>query len=76
LVKQFVLSFKGIAFDWYTNPASGSIDSWGQMKSEFTNHFYNMHHIVNIAKLANTSQQNDKLVINYINRLAWSSSEV
>jgi len=46
-VKQLVRSLKGIAFDslkgitfdWYTDPALESIDSWGQMEQEFLNRF-------------------------------------
>ena len=40
LVKQFVRSLKGNAFDWYTDLESGSIDSWEQMEQKFLNHFY------------------------------------
>jgi len=32
VVKQFVQTLKGSAFDWHTNLASESIDSWGQME--------------------------------------------
>ena len=35
LVKQFVRSLKGIAFDWYTDLSHQSIDSWDQMEEEF-----------------------------------------
>jgi len=31
LVKQFVWSLKGIAFDWYTDLRPESINSWEQM---------------------------------------------
>ncbi|XP_027170498.1 uncharacterized protein LOC113770278 [Coffea eugenioides] len=40
LVKQFVRSLKGNAFDWYTDLTPGSIDSWGQLEQEFLNRFY------------------------------------
>ena len=29
MVKQFIRTMKGIAFDWYTNLEPKSIDSWG-----------------------------------------------
>ena len=32
LVKQFVRTLKGIAFDWYTDLESESIDNWQQME--------------------------------------------
>ena len=37
LVKQFVRSLKGNAFDWYTDLESESIDSWEQLKRDFLN---------------------------------------
>ena len=57
-----------IAFDCYIDLASGSIDSLGQIKSEFLNCLYKMWCIVGIKELTNTRQQNDKSVIDYINR--------
>jgi len=36
------------------------------MESKFLNHFYNMHRIVSIAELTNTSEQNDESVIDCI----------
>ncbi|CAA0817210.1 Unknown protein, partial [Striga hermonthica] len=40
LVKQFVRSLKGNAFEWYTNLEANSIDSWEQLEQEFLNRFY------------------------------------
>ncbi|KAL0406505.1 UNVERIFIED_CONTAM: hypothetical protein Slati_3964400 [Sesamum latifolium] len=40
LVKQFVRSLKGNAFDWYTDLEAGSIDGWEQLEQEFLNRFY------------------------------------
>jgi len=39
LVKQFVWTLKGIAFDWYTNLLPELIYSWDQMEQEFLNRF-------------------------------------
>ncbi|KAL0345479.1 UNVERIFIED_CONTAM: hypothetical protein Sradi_4379200 [Sesamum radiatum] len=39
LVKQFVRSLKGNAFDWYTDLEAGSIDGWEQLEQEFLNRF-------------------------------------
>ncbi|KAK4409604.1 hypothetical protein Sango_0033400 [Sesamum angolense] len=36
LVKQFVRSLKGNAFDWYTDLEAGSIDGWEQLEQEFS----------------------------------------
>ncbi|KAL0310422.1 UNVERIFIED_CONTAM: hypothetical protein Scaly_2929300 [Sesamum calycinum] len=40
LVKQFVRSLKGNAFDWYTDLEACSIDGWEQLEQEFLNRFY------------------------------------
>ncbi|KAL0386545.1 UNVERIFIED_CONTAM: hypothetical protein Slati_4544700 [Sesamum latifolium] len=40
LVKQFVRSLKGNAFDWYTDLEAGSIDGWEQLEQKFLNRFY------------------------------------
>jgi len=57
LVKYFGQSLRGIAFDWYVDLAYASIDSWGQMKNEVLNPFYNTCCTVNICELANTKQR-------------------
>ena len=54
LVKQFVRSLKGNAFDWYTDLESGSIDSWEQMEQKFLNHFCRTRRIVSMIELTNT----------------------
>jgi len=68
LVKQFVRSLKGLAFDWYADLASASIDGWEQMQNEFLNHFYNSRCTVNTSELGNTNQFDQEPVIDYINR--------
>ncbi|KAI3445009.1 hypothetical protein Pfo_001674 [Paulownia fortunei] len=40
LVKQFVYSLIGNAFDWCTNLEANSIDSWEQLEQEFLSYFY------------------------------------
>ena len=40
LVKQFVRSLNGNAFDWYTNLEPNSINSLEQLEHEFLNRFY------------------------------------
>jgi len=68
MMKQFVRTLKGIAFDWYTNLEPESIDTWGQMEQEFLNRFYNTQHTVNMTELTNTKQWKDEQVLDYINR--------
>ena len=42
LVKQFVCSLQGNAFNWYIDLALECIYSWDQMEREFLNYFYNI----------------------------------
>ncbi|RVW19841.1 Transposon Ty3-I Gag-Pol polyprotein [Vitis vinifera] len=71
LVKQFVHSLRGNAFDWYIDLAPKCIDSWDQMKREFLNHFYNTRRTVNMMEITNTKKWKDESVVDYINR--WRS---
>ncbi|KAH7841973.1 hypothetical protein Vadar_000063 [Vaccinium darrowii] len=68
LVKQFVRSLKGNAFEWYTDLEPESIDSWEQMEREFLNRFYSTRRTVSMSELTNTKQWKDKPVVDYINR--------
>jgi len=71
LVKQFVRSLKGIAFDWYTNLEPESINSWEQMEHEFLNRFYSTQRTVSMTELTNTKQWKDEPILDYIN--CWRS---
>ena len=71
LVKQFVRSLKGNAFDWYTDLEPESIDSWEQLEREFLNRFYSTRRTVGMMELTNTKQWQDEPVVDYINR--WRS---
>lgn len=71
LVKQFVRSLRGNAFDWYINLAPECIDSWDQMEREFLNRFYSTRRTVSMMELTNTKQWKDEPVVDYINR--WCS---
>ncbi|XP_070034372.1 uncharacterized protein [Nicotiana tomentosiformis] len=68
LVKQFVQSLKGNAFDWYIDLESGPIDNWEQLEHEFLNRFYRTRRILSMIELTNTLQRNDEPVIDFINR--------
>ncbi|KAK4380954.1 hypothetical protein Sango_3015300 [Sesamum angolense] len=54
LVKQFVRSLKGNAFDWYTDLEAGSIDGWEQLEQEFSNRFYITGRTVSMVELTNS----------------------
>ncbi|KAL0294902.1 UNVERIFIED_CONTAM: hypothetical protein Sradi_6862300 [Sesamum radiatum] len=68
LVKQFVRSLKGNAFDWYTDLEAGSIDGWEQLEQEFLNRFYSTRRTVSVVEFTNSRQWNEEPVIDYINR--------
>ncbi|KAM1790568.1 hypothetical protein TB2_034043 [Malus domestica] len=68
LVKQFVRSLKGNAFDWYTDLEPESVNSWDQLEREFLNRFYNTRRIVSMLELTSTKQWKDEPVVDYINR--------
>ncbi|KAA0042067.1 retrotransposon gag protein [Cucumis melo var. makuwa] len=44
LVRKFVRSLKGNAFEWYTNLEPEVIDSWEKLEKEFLNRFYSTRH--------------------------------
>jgi len=71
LVKQFVRTLKGIAFDWYTGLLPESIDSWWQMEQEFLDRFYITRGVVSLAELTSTRQWKKESVLDYINH--WRS---
>ncbi|XP_071932994.1 uncharacterized protein [Coffea arabica] len=68
LVKQFVRSLKGNAFDWYTDLESGTIDSWEQLEHEFLSRFYSTKRTVSMTELSNTHQWKSEPVIDFIDR--------
>ena len=74
LVKQFVRSLKGNAFDWYTDLEPNSIDSWEQLEHEFLNRFYSTWGTVSMVQLTNTRQRKDEPVIDFINR--WRNASL
>ena len=68
LVKQFVRSLKGNAFDWYIDLEPKSIDSWEQLEREFLDRFYSTRRTVSMMELTNTKQWENEPVVDYINR--------
>ena len=51
MVKQFVRTLKGIAFDWYIDFEPKSIDDWGQMEQDFLNRIYSTQRTVSMTEL-------------------------
>ncbi|KAA0056779.1 retrotransposon gag protein [Cucumis melo var. makuwa] len=68
LVRQFIRSLKGNAFEWYTDLEPEVINSWKQLEKEFLNRFYSFRRTVSMMELTNTKQRKGEPVIDYINR--------
>uniref|UniRef100_A0A6N2LI50 Retrotransposon gag domain-containing protein n=1 Tax=Salix viminalis TaxID=40686 RepID=A0A6N2LI50_SALVM len=62
MVKQFVRSLKGNAFDWYTDLESCSIDTWEQLEREFLNRFYSTRRVL-ADELTNARQWKEEPVM-------------
>ncbi|KAL0446043.1 UNVERIFIED_CONTAM: hypothetical protein Slati_1732200 [Sesamum latifolium] len=67
LVKQFVRSLKGNAFDWYVDLEPKSIDGWDKMKRKFLSRFCSTRQTVSMVELTNTRQWKGEPVIDYVN---------
>ena len=68
MVKHFVRSLKGNAFDLYTDLDPGTIDSWEQLERKFLNRFYSTRRVVSMIELTSSRQWKDELVIDYIHK--------
>ena len=68
MVKQFVRSLKGNAFDWYTDLEPRTIDSWEQLEREFLNRFYSTRRVVSMIELTASRQWKEEPVIDYIHK--------
>ena len=69
LAKEFVLSLKEIAFDWYSD--FQPIDSWERLEQEFLNCFYSTGRVVSMMKLTKSRKGKDQSIFDFINR--WRS---
>ena len=61
LAKEFVLSLKEIAFDWYSD--FQPIDSWERLEQEFLNRFYSTRRVVSTMELTKALQGKDESVV-------------
>ena len=56
IVKEFVRSLRGNAFDWYIDLEPNSIDSWKRLEQKFLNNFYSTRHVVRMMELTKARQ--------------------
>ena len=66
LVKKFVRSLKGNAFDCYTDLEPKSINSWEQLDREILDRFYSTRRMVSMMELTNTKQWENELAVDNI----------
>nr|CAD1842647.1 unnamed protein product [Ananas comosus var. bracteatus] len=74
LLRQFPLSLKGAAFQWYSKLSPGSIQDWPMMKSQFKSHFVSTKREITLRELADLRQERDEKVEAYITR--WKNTSI
>ncbi|GAA0166110.1 hypothetical protein LIER_21341 [Lithospermum erythrorhizon] len=68
MVKQFVCSLMGNAFDWYIELEPASINNWEQLEYEFLNQFFSTRRTISMTELTNAKQHKEEPVTDFINR--------
>jgi len=68
MVRLFIDTLKGVAFDWFRSLPNGSINSWVDLKTWLLSRFYEDDTEVTMDKLLLTVQKGGKSVREYIER--------
>ena len=68
LLRQFVTSLDGPAFQWYSRLEPNSIPDWPTMEREFLLRFYDTQRSVSIAELTQTKQEPRERAADFITR--------
>ena len=66
MVRLFVGTLRGAAFDWYRRLKPGSINSWDDMEDMFLTNFFDDDTEVSIGTLFDEKQKDRELVENFI----------
>nr|CAD1836413.1 unnamed protein product [Ananas comosus var. bracteatus] len=74
LLRQFPLSLKVAAFQWYSKLPPGSIQDWPMMKAQFKSHFVSTKREITLRELADLKQERDEKVETYITR--WKNTSI
>nr|CAD1817824.1 unnamed protein product [Ananas comosus var. bracteatus] len=74
LLRQFPLSLKVAAFQWYSKIPPGSIQDWPMMKAQFKSHFVSTKREITLRELADLRQERDEKVETYITR--WKNTSI
>jgi len=68
MVRLFIGTLKGVAFDWFRSLPPSSINSWIDLETRFLSHFYEDDTKVTMDKLLSTVQRKGESVRDYIER--------
>jgi len=74
MVRLFIGTLKGVAFDWFRSLPSGSIKSWIDLETRFLSRFYEDDIEVIMDMLLSTVQKGGESVREYIKRFHNLSS--
>ena len=66
MVRLFIGTLNGVAFDWFRSLPSGSINSWFDLETQFLSQFYEDDTEVTIDKLLSMVQKGREFVWEYI----------
>jgi len=66
--RLFILTLKGVDFDWFRSLPSGSINSWVDLKTRFLFWFYEDDTKMTMDKLLSTIQKGGEFIQDYIER--------
>ena len=68
MVRSFVGTLRGPAFDWYRRLKSRSINNWEDLESLFLAHFFDDDADVSIRTLFDEKQEDDETVEDFVKR--------
>jgi len=68
MVRLFISTLKGVAFDWFRSLPSGSVNSWINLETWFLSRFYEDDTEVTVDKLLSTVQKGREFMREYIKR--------
>jgi len=68
MIRLFIGTLKGVAFDWFQSLPPGSFNSWIDVETRFLSRFYEDDTEVTMDKLLSTVQRKGESVRDYIER--------
>lgn len=68
MIRLFIGTLKGIAFDWFLTLPLGSINSWTDLEARFLSHFYEDNIEGSMPTLIKEKQRKGKEVKDFVKR--------